>query len=120
MFWHSFSAAVLISLALADCVGPDFPTAEQSLCTAGGIGCRPECEATLMPSPSAAVDAPTYHLGPHTCATVAFDDAARKAGRLCRERGFELATDAPAVTEEAAVPPLPPADIATFRCERRG
>jgi len=113
-----FAAAVMMT-ALAGCIGPDFPTAEQSVCTVAGIGCRPECSAALMPSAAAGADTLTYHLGPASCAPVAFDAASRQADRLCRARGFDLAADAAAVTEEPPVRPLPPAETATFRCEPR-
>ena len=107
----------MMMAALVGCIGPDFPTAEQSVCTVAGIGCRPECSATLMPSAAAGADTLTYHLGPVACVPVAFDAASRQAIRLCRARGFDLAADAVAVTDEAPVRPLPPAEIATFRCE---
>lgn len=109
--------AAMLPLGLTGCIGPDFPTAEQSLCTVAGVGCRPECNATLMPNPVAEPGALTYHLGPAACTPVDWDDAARRADKLCRAQGLIAVAAATAI--EPPVAPLPPAGTATFRCERR-
>jgi hypothetical protein len=111
------AAAAMLSLALPGCIGPDFPTAEQSLCTVAGIGCRPECLPALIP-PSAA-NALTYDLGPASCAPADWAEAARQADKLCAARGL-AAIGAGPIIEEPPVAPLPPAETATFLCERRG
>jgi len=112
-------AAAILPLALSGCIGPDFPTAERSVCTVAGIGCRPECVATLAPSPGSASAALSYHLGPASCAPVDFDAAARQAAKLCSAREFR-AVRAAAVTAEAPVAPLPPAETAAFLCVPSG
>ena len=113
-------AGAALSAVLCGCIGPDFPTAEQSLCTVAGIGCRPECAATLIPGVTTARATLTYHLGPASCALVDVDDAHRQAGKLCRARGLGLAVAASPVTGEPPVAPLPPAETVTFQCERQG
>lgn len=113
-------AAATLSLPLAGCIGLDFPTAEQGFCTVAGIGCRPECSATLMPSASAAPRTLTYHLGPTSCAPVDFADANRQAGKLCRGLGLGGAISAAPLHQEAPVAPLPPTETAAFLCVPSG
>lgn len=106
-------ALVALSAAASACIGPNFPTAEQSLCTVAGITCQPECNPTLLPA--LAADTVRYHLGPASCAARDFDVARHQAESLCRQRGM-AGTDAGSVTQQPPVPPLAPAAVATFAC----
>lgn len=121
-----FGVCVLVLPALAACSGlghpdADFPMPDRVACDVAGLGCRPDCNATPIPSPAGDRNAVSFQIGAPTCRRQLLSDylgdARRQARQACHDRGMRLASSEPRIVEQPAVGPLAPAVSVTFVCQ---
>lgn len=113
----TFATASAALLALAGCGQYGYPTLSDAVCGVSGYDCRLECHAVAMPAVGSDANAVSYQIGPTSCPAQTISEAQRDAAQACKDRGLSLAPNAPELSQQPPVGPLPATQAATFHCQ---